>query len=155
MRGALTLNQSETDKSKPTNLKSVLTFSGQCCLRCVLTWLILHFPLRVYGCMLRTFCYPVTLVQDKAKNVEVRCSSRLMLSNKGFMHHWLCLTNDGFKIIMWYFAMDVSPTGIEYIDRFDTISHLHWHWPSHIIKIVRFIISVRQKGARRNGNHLV
>ena len=118
VRGALTLNQSETDKSKHTNLKSVLTFSGQCCLRCVfqlLTWLILHFPLRVYGCMLWTLCYPATLVQDKAKNVEVRCSSRVMLSKKGLMHHWLCLTNDRFRIIMWYFAMDVSPTGIEYI----------------------------------------
>ena len=30
MRGALTLNQSESDKLKPTNLKSVLTFAGQC-----------------------------------------------------------------------------------------------------------------------------
>ena len=35
MRVALTPNQSESDKSKHTYLKSVLTFSGQCCLRFV------------------------------------------------------------------------------------------------------------------------
>ena len=48
VRGALTLNQSKTDKSKHTNLKSVFTFSGQYCLKCVfrlLTCLILHFSL--------------------------------------------------------------------------------------------------------------
>ena len=76
---------------KPTNLKSVLSISGRCCLMCVfrlLTWLILHLPLRVCGCMLWTFCYPATLVQDKGKNIEVRGSSRLMLSNKGFMRHY-------------------------------------------------------------------
>ena len=90
MRGALTPNQRDTDKSKHTNLKSVLTISSQCYLMCVFrlsTWLILHFPLRVGGGMLWTFCYPATIVQDKGKNVEVRGSSRIMLSDKGCMYH--------------------------------------------------------------------
>ena len=79
MRGALILNhvnQSEIDKSKPTNLKSALIFSFQRCLR-LLTWLILHFPSLV-GMWVHAMelYYPATFVQGNRKNVEGRGSCR-------------------------------------------------------------------------------
>ena len=50
VRGALTVSQSETDKAKPTSLKSVLTFfqasvQFKLCVHIIKT--SLHFPLRV------------------------------------------------------------------------------------------------------------
>ena len=75
MRGALTPNQNENDKSKPTNLKSVSTFSGQCCLSCVfrlLTWLILHFFYEYVGACYGRSVSPPPSSKIKEKNVEVR-----------------------------------------------------------------------------------
>ena len=88
MRGALTLHQSETEKSKPTNLKSTSIFSCQCCFR-LLTWLILHFPslATMWAHALDVILPPQPLSKAIEKNDEVRGSCRLMFSTKGFMHN--------------------------------------------------------------------
>ena len=85
MRGDLTLNQSETDKSKLTNLKSTSIFFMPVLFEIINMAYFTH-PFHC-GRMLLTFYYPATLVQGNRKKDEVRGFCRLMLSNKGFMHN--------------------------------------------------------------------
>ena len=113
MRGALTLNQSETDRSKPTSLQSVLTFFRpvlfQVCVPIINVAYFTIFPTNVWA-----HAMDVLLPRRprQRKNVEFRDFSRLMLSNKGFVHQMIC---SKYAI----FCHGPKPTGIEYINCLD------------------------------------
>ena len=74
MRGALTLNQSETDKSKPTNLKSVLTSSRPMLFEvCVPIIIVAYFALPSMGaCYGRSVAStPSSKTKEKTSKSEV------------------------------------------------------------------------------------
>ena len=86
MRGALTLNQSETDKTYEFKI-SFDYFRPVLFEVCALIINVAYFALPSMGACYGRSVAPPPSSKTKEKNVEVRGSSRLMPFDKKFMHH--------------------------------------------------------------------
>ena len=106
MRGALTVSQSETDKAKPTNLKSVLTFS-------VFSFSSVQFELCVHIIKMSVY-------------LPLRIFSTFLKSEINILLEAVCKINKEVKLIICP-VQKFQPTGNCMVVPLDYISLLHCH----------------------------